>query len=128
MKRANRPSRFTSGKNKYDFIKVDELARQIAAVASQDEVTGIINCCSGEPESLADTVAAFIQDNQLSISLDYGRFLDRPYDSRGVWGDATVIRRLTYVDRGPSWRSTAWDACDRTFRAIFLPRRSRRSS
>ena len=107
---------------------IGRLTRQIAAVATQDEVTGIINCCSVEPESLADTVAAFIQDNQLSISLDYGRFPDRPYDSPGVRGDATVIRLLTGVDRGSERRSRTRDARDRTFRAIFLPRRSRRSS
>jgi nucleoside-diphosphate-sugar epimerase len=86
---------FTTGKNQYDFIKVDELGRQIAAVAAQDEVRGIINCSTGVPISLADTVEAFISENQLPISLDYGRFPDRPYDSPGVWGDATIIRRLT---------------------------------
>ncbi|MCO7112836.1 NAD-dependent epimerase/dehydratase family protein [Bacteroides uniformis] len=37
---------FTSGKNKYDFIDIDDLATQIAAVVGQKEVTGIINCCS----------------------------------------------------------------------------------
>lgn len=86
---------FTTGKNLYDFIKVDELGRQIAAVAAQDEVRGIINCSTGVPVSLADTVESFIKENELPISLDYGRFPDRPYDSPGVWGDATIIRSLT---------------------------------
>ncbi len=36
---------FVSGKNKYDFINVDELAKQIAIASTQSEVTGIINCC-----------------------------------------------------------------------------------
>ena len=49
---------FTSGKNKYDFIDIDDLATQIAAVVGQKEVTGIINCCSGQPVSLADRVEA----------------------------------------------------------------------
>lgn len=85
---------FTTGKNKYDFIKVDELGRQIAAVASQAEVTGIINCCTGEPVSLADAVEGFIRENDLPITLEYGRFPDREYDSPGVWGDAAIIRSL----------------------------------
>ena len=38
---------FTSGKNKYDFISVQELADQIALVAMQNKVDGIINCCTG---------------------------------------------------------------------------------
>ena len=43
---------FTSGKNKYDFITVDDLAQMIAAVIMQRNITGIINCCTGKPVSL----------------------------------------------------------------------------
>lgn len=85
---------FTTGKNKYDFTTVDQLAGMIAAVALQDEVVGTINCCSGEPMALAERVEQFIADNGLSINLEYGAFPDRPYDSPGVWGDPAKIRRV----------------------------------
>ena len=85
---------FTTGKNKYDFISVDELARQIAAVCDQDAVTGIINACTGQPVTLAERVERYIADNDLDISLEYGAFPDRPYDSPGVWGDPTRIRQI----------------------------------
>jgi dTDP-6-deoxy-L-talose 4-dehydrogenase (NAD+) len=82
---------FTSGKNRYDFIRVEELGRQIAALTDATDVVGTLNCCSGVPMSLADKVEEFIRENNLPISLEYGAFPDRPYDSPGVWGDATVI-------------------------------------
>lgn len=85
---------FTSGKNMYDFIDVDELAIQIACVASQTEYEGIINCCTGNPMSLADKVERFIKENKLDIELEYGKFPDRPYDSPGVWGDNTKIDNI----------------------------------
>lgn len=85
---------FTSGKNKYDFINVDELAEQIASVALQKEVTGIINCCTGKPISLGDRVEQFILDHDLKIKLEYGKFPDRAYDSPAVWGDDTKIKRI----------------------------------
>lgn len=85
---------FTSGKNMYDFIDVDELAIQIACVASQTEYEGIINCCTGNPMSLADKVERFIKENELDIELEYGKFPDRPYDSPGVWGDNTKIDNI----------------------------------
>ena len=85
---------FTTGKNLYDFISIQELAYQIVAAVSQDEVDGIINICSGEPLSLADRVEAYICENNLDITLEYGAFPDRPYDSPGVWGDATKIRQI----------------------------------
>ena len=88
---------FTTGKNKYDFINVDELARQIAAVVSQSEVDGIINCCTGQPITLAERVERYIKDNNLNITLDFGAFPDRPYDAPGVWGDATKIKQIMSV-------------------------------
>jgi nucleoside-diphosphate-sugar epimerase len=85
---------FTTGKNEYDFIDVDDLADQIARVSARADVTGVINCSSGVPLSLAERVEAFIRDNNLPITLEYGAFPDRPYDSPGVWGDATRIKAL----------------------------------
>ena len=85
---------FTTGKNLYDFISIQGLAYQIAAAVSQDDINGIINICSGEPMSLADRVEAYIRENDLDITLEYGAFPDRPYDSPGVWGDATKIRQI----------------------------------
>lgn len=85
---------FTSGKNKYDFLSVQELSEQIAACVLQDEVAGIINCCSGKPLSLGEMIERFIADHGLNITLDYGKYPDRPYDSPGVWGDATKIDKV----------------------------------
>lgn len=85
---------FVSGKNKYDFIHVDELAKQIATASTQSEITGIINCCSGKPVSLADKVNEFIEKNHFSIRPDYGKFPERPYDSPAIWGDNTKINLI----------------------------------
>lgn len=85
---------FVSGKNKYDFIHVDELAKQIATASTQSEITGIINCCSGKPVALADKVNEFIEKNHYSIRPDYGKFPERPYDSPAIWGDNTKINLI----------------------------------
>ena len=85
---------FTTGKNKYDFIEIDELSNQIAMASLQNEVTGIINCCSGEPISLADKVEEFIKRNNFNIRLEYGAYPDRPYDSPIVWGDNSKIKLI----------------------------------
>ncbi len=82
---------FNSGKNKYDFISINELADQISAAVMQKDVSGIINCCSGEPVALADRVEQFIKDNDFKIRLEYGAFPDRPYDSPAVWGSREKI-------------------------------------
>lgn len=85
---------FTSGTNKYDFIHVDKLSKQIAICVLQDEVSGIINCCSGKPVSLREQVEWYIQKNNLPIKLDYGKYPDRPYDSPCIYGDSSKIDRI----------------------------------
>ena len=85
---------FTIGKNKYDFIDVDRLAQMIVAASVQDKVGGIINVCTGQPQSLADRVEQFLREKQYKIRLDYGAFPDRPYDSPGVWGDPAQINAI----------------------------------
>jgi Nucleoside-diphosphate-sugar epimerases len=82
---------FNTGRNKYDFVDVEELAEQIALCVVQTEVTGIINCCSGQPTSLKDKVENFIRQHEFRIRLDYGAFPDRPYDSPAIWGDNRKI-------------------------------------
>lgn len=85
---------FTSGRNQYDFIRVEELARQIAIASLSAGETGIINCSTGRPVSLAEQVEGFIREHDLGLELEYGAFPDRPYDSPAVWGDATRIRAI----------------------------------
>ena len=85
---------FTSGQNQWDFIDYDDFCLQTAAAVEQDEINGIINICSGRPQKLADRVEKFIKDNNYKIKLDYGKFPDRPYDSKAVWGDNSKILEI----------------------------------
>lgn len=85
---------FTTGKNKYDFIHISELAEQITRASIQDKYNGIINVCSGTKVSLAEQVTKYIEDHQYDIQLKYGAFPDRPYDSPEVWGDNKIITRI----------------------------------
>jgi nucleoside-diphosphate-sugar epimerase len=87
---------FTTGKNKYDFIHVEELARLISLCVLQDKINGIINCCSGVPVSLAEKVESFIKEHGNKIKLEYGAYPDRPYDSPAIWGDNTKINQIIY--------------------------------
>ncbi|CAN7469330.1 NAD(P)-dependent oxidoreductase [Phyllobacterium sp. LjRoot231] len=81
-----------TGELLYDFIHVNDLGAMIAEVAQQREVSGIINCCSGEPISLKSMVLRFIAENQLKIVPAWGKFPLRPYDSRAIWGDVQKLK------------------------------------
>lgn len=85
---------FTTGINQWDFINYEEFALQTAAAVEQHDINGIINICHGRPEKLSDRVERFIRENGYHIRLDYGKFPDRPYDSKAVWGDDRKIREI----------------------------------
>lgn len=90
---------FTWGQNQFDFLDYDDFSNQVAASVSQDNVTGIINICSGKPEKLADRVERFIKENDYHIKLKYGAFPDRPYDSKAVWGDSKRIETIMQLGK-----------------------------
>lgn len=85
---------FTMGQNQWDFLDYDKFCLQTAKAVEQNQNNGIINICSGRPEKLADRVERFIKENNYKIRLDYGKFPDRPYDSKAVWGNDEKIRKI----------------------------------
>lgn len=80
---------FTTGTTLRDFIRMDQFASRIARILLQGSVSGIIECGSGKPRSLAEEVEDFISRHDLHIRLDYGAYPDRPGESPAIWGDAT---------------------------------------
>ena len=87
---------FTTGQNQYDFLNYDTFCKYAALVVEQDKINGIINICSGRPEKLATRVEQFINDNNFDISLEYGVYPDRPYDSKAVWGDNSKLLDIVH--------------------------------
>ena len=85
---------FTTGRNRYDFVHIDELAEQIVCASTQKDINGIINVCTGKTMSLAEKVESYIQEHNLNINLVYGAFPDRPYDSPEIYGDASLINEI----------------------------------
>ena len=85
---------FTTGKNKYDFIHIDDLVTQISYAVSQNDILGEINVCSGKPVSLSEQIEWYISKNNLPITLEYGKYPDRPYDSPCVYGDDSKIKTI----------------------------------
>jgi dTDP-6-deoxy-L-talose 4-dehydrogenase (NAD+) len=85
---------FTDGKEEYDYIHVNEVAKQISAIISQREVDGIIDCCSGKPMKLKDMVEQFISERQLKIRPEYGVFKTRDCDSKVIYGNPDKINKI----------------------------------
>ena len=85
---------FTTGQSQYDFLDYEDFCYLAAKIVGQNEVNGIINCCSGKPEKLCDRVERFIKENGFKIKLEYGVYPDREYDSLAVWGNDKKTKEI----------------------------------
>ncbi|WP_022662592.1 NAD-dependent epimerase/dehydratase family protein [Paucidesulfovibrio longus] len=75
-----------------DFLHIHEAAGQIAAIALQNEVTGVINCCSGSPTSVLDFVSRHIKANGWEITPELGVYPYADYEPKEFWGDTVKLR------------------------------------
>lgn len=88
---------FTSGDEQYDYIEIDQLAQQIVAIASQTEIDGVIDCCSGYPTRIGDKIEEFLKVNGFKIRPVYGAFPKRNYDSPVIYGDDSKIKEVMRI-------------------------------
>lgn len=89
---------FTTGVDQYDFTDINTLSQYIAAAATQNNTSGIINVCSGNPIALKDKVEEFIKNNKLDIRPEYGAFPSRKYDSPCTYGNTDKINKIMQAD------------------------------
>lgn len=85
---------FTMGLEQYDFIDVRVLARMIVESSIQSNIQGVIDCGMGRAVSLRSKIEEFIQENNLSIRPDFGKFPSRTYDSPCIFADTKKIDRI----------------------------------
>ncbi|MGN6400392.1 MAG: NAD-dependent epimerase/dehydratase family protein, partial [Flavisolibacter sp.] len=64
----------SGGEQVRDFLPVEDVAAFIISIALQDEITGIINCCSGQPKKLKDLVLQYIKEKKSDITLNLGYY------------------------------------------------------
>lgn len=88
---------FTSGLCKYDFESIEDLTTQIGAVITQNNINGVINCCSGKAVALKDKVEEFLTINHFKIRPEYGTYPEREYDSPAIWGNNEKIEKIMGV-------------------------------
>ncbi|MEI2750429.1 MAG: CmcI family methyltransferase [Ferruginibacter sp.] len=59
----------SGGEQIRDFLPVEKMAEYIVDIALQNNTTGIINCCSGEPVKLKDLVTRFLKEQECKHSI-----------------------------------------------------------
>ncbi|GAB3035818.1 NAD-dependent epimerase/dehydratase family protein [Spirosoma pulveris] len=77
----------SKGEQLRDYLPVSEVARYITKTALQKQVTGLINCCSGQPVAVRTFVERFMQEHQYNLSLNLGYYPYPDYEPLAFWGN-----------------------------------------
>ena len=84
----------SGGEQGRDFLPVEKVAANIARVALQEKITGIVNCCSGEPITVKGFVENYVESQGKKINLNLGYYPYPDYEPMCFWGDDTKLKKI----------------------------------
>jgi nucleoside-diphosphate-sugar epimerase len=84
----------SGGEQVRDYLPIEKVAENIVGIALQTHVTGIINCCSGKPVTVMQTVKDYIQRSGKQIQLNPGYYPYPDYEPMEFWGSKEKLNGL----------------------------------
>jgi len=84
----------SGGEQERDYLPVEEVAANIINIALQQTVTGIINCCSGNPIKVKDFVINYLQTKNKYIQLNLGYYPYADYEPMSFWGNNKKLKTI----------------------------------
>jgi dTDP-6-deoxy-L-talose 4-dehydrogenase (NAD+) len=84
----------SGGEQVRDYLPVEKVAEYIVQIASQQSVTGVINCCSGEPVTVKQFVEDYLKKAHKSIRLNLGFYPYPDFEPMYFWGDNTKLKNI----------------------------------
>ena len=84
----------SGGEQIRDFLPVEKVAEYIVKSALQQQVTGIINCCSGQPITVKQFVENYLHEKKQSVTLNLGYYPYPDYEPMAFWGDDHKIKQI----------------------------------
>ncbi|MFT3934709.1 MAG: NAD-dependent epimerase/dehydratase family protein [Chitinophagaceae bacterium] len=85
----------SGGQQVRDYLPVETVAKYIVAIALQNKVQGIINCCSGKPITVKQLVDRYLQERNANIHLNLGHYPYADYEPMSFWGDTKKLKLIT---------------------------------
>lgn len=84
----------SGGEQLRDYLPVETVATYLCRIAEQQQVTGVINCCSGQPISVRRLVEEHIQRLNARIALNLGHYPYPDYEPMAFWGNTHKLQPI----------------------------------
>ncbi|MDH4128865.1 MAG: NAD(P)-dependent oxidoreductase [Spirochaetota bacterium] len=84
----------SGGEQLRDYLPIEKLAEYIVKIVLQNKITGIINCCSGQPISVRKLVDDYLKQKNKSIELNLGYYPYPDYEPMAFWGNNAKLKKI----------------------------------
>lgn len=84
----------SGGEQIRDYLPIEKVAENIVKISMQDNINGIINCCSGNPIKIKDFVSEYLLSVNKKINLNLGYYPYPDYEPMSFWGDNTKLKLI----------------------------------
>lgn len=83
----------SGGEQVRDYLPIGSVAKYICDISLQNNIQGIINCCSAEPVKIIDLVEKFIRRKKSKIKLNKDFYPYPDYEPMAFWGDNSKLKK-----------------------------------
>jgi len=94
VKNGQKVFNMSMGEQLRDYIQINQAAEYMSKIALQNDITGIINCCSGKPISVRRFVEDFFKEHDTDITLNLGYYPYPEFEPLAFWGDTGKLGKI----------------------------------
>ena len=87
----------SGGEQVRDYLSVERVSEYIVKIATQKNVSGVINCCSGHGIRIKEFVKDYLKQNDKTISLNLGYYPYPDYEPMEFWGSIEKLNKILYI-------------------------------
>ncbi len=84
----------SGGEQIRDYLPMEKAAEYTVKIALQQNVTGVINCCSGKGITVKDFVENYLKEKNKNIALNLGYYPYPDYEPMSFWGDDKKLKKI----------------------------------
>lgn len=84
----------SGGEQLRDFLRIEEVARLLVALARNHADAGVVNVCAGKPISVRNLIEEWLEQNGWQITLNLGYYPYPDYEPMAFWGDRRYLNTM----------------------------------
>ncbi len=84
----------SKGEQLRDYLSIEDVALNISQISKQNNVNGIINCCSGKPTSVRKLVESYLDEKEYKLKLNLGYYPYSAHEPMAFWGNTEKLQSI----------------------------------